>query len=332
MDEIQKEQIEGKTAIDQFVIINIDRRNLSHYNKPQYSSFGSISSAQASKMYRDQISAYDKLSLLVLDTAEQGAFAGSSGPVTFGPLEVPASGKISVPYAGKLNVLGKTLSEVEDEIKVKYTAVFNTAEISLSRVERQELTASVLGLVRTPGQHEILKKNVTIAELLAMSGGTTEEPYLCEYHVHRNKKTYKLNNEQITKQKILAQGDDLIEVKRSEQHFVTIMGAVRKPGNHQFPRSQCSLSDFLGEGAGVNYNQADATGIFIFRQVGDKTHIYRFNLKKPEGVIYASKFNVHGKDIVYVTEAPLSKWGRVVRGILPFGQLQSFGNVTNIGD
>jgi len=111
-----------------------------------------------------------------------------------------------------------------------------------------------------------------------------------------------------------------------------MMGSVNRPGNHRFPKSHCHLSDFLGEGRGININRADATGVFVFRKVSGRTHLYRFNLQKPEGVIQASKFNIHGKDIVYVTEAPLSKWGRVIRGILPFGQLQTFGNVANIGN
>jgi len=332
MNQIQKDQAEGKTDTNDFVIIDITKKNLSHYNKTQYKRSGSIPRAQTSKMYNDAIRPYDKLALLVIDTAEQGAFAGSRGPVTFGPLEVPVNGRITIPYAGEFSVLGKSVGDVQKEISAKYTTIFNTAEVSLSRVERQPLRASVIGLANKPGQHMIERKGVTLAELVALSGGTKEEPYLCDYLVHRNKKTYTLNNSQITKLKIPAQDGDLVEIKRSEEHSITVMGSVNRPGNHKFPKSHCHLSDFLGEGKGISLNRADATGVFIFRKVGSRTHLYRFNLQKPEGMIYASKFNVHGKDIVYVTEAPLSKWGRVIRGILPFGQLQSFANVASVGN
>ncbi len=329
MNKIQKEQAEGKIDINDFVIIDITNRNLSHYNKVQHRRPGSIPKTQASKMYNDAIRPYDKLTLLVVDTAEQGAFSSSKGPVTFGPLEVPINGRISIPYAGDFSVLGKSVDSVQKEISAKYTNVFNTAEVSLNRIDRQPLRASVIGLANQPGQHTIERKGVTLAELIALSGGTKEEPYLCDYLIHRNKNTYKLNNDQITKMKIPAQDGDLIEIKRSEEHSITVMGSVNKPGNHKFPKSHCHLSDFLGEGKGINVNRADATGVFIFRKVGGRTHLYRFNLQKPEGMIHASKFNVHGKDIVYVTEAPLSKWGRVIRGILPFGQLQSFASATS---
>ena len=332
LNKIQKEQGEGKTDTSNYVIIDITKRNLSYYNKPMYRRAGTIPKAQTSKMYNDAIRPYDKLTLLVVDTAAQGAFSSSKGPVTFGPLEVPVNGRITIPYAGEFSVLGKTVDSVQKEISKKYANVFNTAEVSLNRVDRQPLRASVIGLASQPGQHMIARKGVTLAELVALSGGTKEEPYLCDYLIHRNKSTYTLNNEQITKMKIPAQDGDLIEIKRSEDHSITMMGSVNKPGNHKFPKSHCHLSDFLGEGRGININRADATGVFIFRKVQGKTHLYRFNLQKPEGMIYASKFTVHGKDIVYVTEAPLAKWGRVIRGILPFGQLQSMSGAANLGN
>jgi len=68
--------------------------------------------------------------------------------------------------------------------------MFNTAEVSLNRVDRQPLRASVIGLAARAGQHPIDRKGVTIAELIALSGGVTEEPFLCNYLIHREKKTY----------------------------------------------------------------------------------------------------------------------------------------------
>lgn len=330
MNKIHQGQLDGKRNTDDYVIINITKNNISNYNKAQYRRPGVIPKADSSRMYTDQIRQYDKLTLLVIDTAEQGAFANSRGPVTFGPIEVPASGKIGIPYAGEFYVIGKSINAVQKEIKAKYSTLFNTAEISLNRIERQPLRASVLGIAKQPGQHEITRKGVTIAELVALSGGSKEEPFLCDYLIHRNKKTHTLNHDQVTQSKILAQDGDLVEIKRSKEHSITMMGSVRRPGNHKFPKSHCHLSDFLGSGSGININNADATGVFIFRRVSSgKTHLYRFNLQKPEGLIYASKFDIHSKDIIYVTEAPLSKWGRVIKGISPF---QSVSNVSSIAN
>jgi len=332
INKLQNQQAEGVLDSDEYVILDIRSDNLHDFNKPVYRRSGTIPKVNSSKIYSDLIARYDRLTLLVIDTAEQGAFANSRGPVTFGPLEVPANGLINVPYAGEFNVLGKSVATVQSEIAAKYSSIFNTAEISLNRTSRQPLRASVIGLVKNPGQHVIDRKGVTLAELIALSGGTEEEPFLSEYLIHREKKTYNITNDQITKLKLTAQDGDLIEIKRSAEHSITMMGSVNRPGNHRFPKRDCKLSDFLGEGRGISLNNADATGVFVFRKVGGITHLYRFNLQKPEGLVFASKFHIHGGDIVYVTEAPLAKWGRVIRGILPFGQLQSLSNAATLGN
>jgi len=327
MNRVHHDQVDGKQSTDDYEIINITQNNYRKYNKQAKSKHGQIPPLQKSKTYSDVVRPYDKLTVLVIDSAEEGAFASSRGPTTFGPLEVPSNGIINVPYAGEIKATGKSITGIQNEIKERYSTKFNTAEISLNRVSRQSLTASVLGLTRSPSQHPITRQGMTLAELISLSGGTTEEPYLCEYHLHRNGHTYILSNDQITKLNLKTQDGDLIEVKRSGEHSITMMGSVRRPGNHKFPKAECHLTDFLGSGSGININQADATGVFLFRKIGSKTHIYRFNIKKPEGLILASKFHVLGKDIIYVTEAPLSKWGRVLRDALPFGQLQSAASV-----
>lgn len=330
MNRIHHAQVDGRRDIDDYQIINIAQENYRDFNKANHSTQGTIPPLQTYKTYSDAVRPYDKLSILVIDSAEEGAFASSRGPTTFGPIEVPANGIINVPYAGEIKASGKSISTIQQEIKDRYSTKFNTAEISLSRLSRQDLSASVLGEARSPGQHPITRKGMTLAELISLSGGSTIEPYLCEYHLHRNKKTYILNNDQITKLNLLTQDGDLLELKQSPEHSITMMGSVRKPGNHKFPKEECHLTDFLGSGNGININQADATGIFLLRKVGSNTHIYRFNLKEPDGLILASKFNIHGKDIIYVTEAPLAKWGRIVRDILPFGQLQSAASAATL--
>lgn len=331
MNRIHHAQVNGEKSTDEYEIINISQDNYEYYNKRAKSTRGTIPTLDKTKTYSDLIRPYDKLTLLVIDSAEEGAFASSRGPTTFGPFEVPANGLINVPYAGEIKAIGKNIIDVQKEIKERYSTKFNTAEISLNRLSRQALSSSVLGLARSPGQHPITREGMTLAELISLSGGSTEEPYLTEYHLHRDQETYILNNDQVTQLKLQTQDGDLLELKRREEHIITMMGSVRRPGNHKFPKAECHLTDFLGSGSGININQADATGVFLLRKVGGRTNIYRFNLKEPDGLILASKFNILPKDIIYVTEAPLAKWGRIIRDVLPFGQLQNTASAVGAG-
>ncbi|MFC5050237.1 SLBB domain-containing protein [Rubritalea spongiae] len=329
MDAIHDAQKEGKFPTNEYVIIDVNNLNITEINKPQIIQSNSIPKTDLIKTYADAIRPYDKLALQVIDTAETGGFSSRDGrPVQFGPIEVPQSGKISIPYAGDFNVIGKEITDVQNEIQNAYSTVFNTAQVSLNRISRLPLTANVIGIANKPGQQQIDRKGVTLADLVAKSGGTAIEPFTCEYKLHREGRTYLLNNKEVTTKNILAQDGDILEIQKSDKHAVTILGAVNRPGSYPFPNNDARLADFIGQGGGVSSNRADVTGVFVFRKTSnDSATIFRFNLSDPSGVIYASRFLVHGDDIVYVTEAPLARWNRMIRNILPFSQVSNFSRI-----
>lgn len=319
--EIQRAQKNGN-ANNKYKIIDITSSNMRVYNHPEPRITYETPPFDASKAYSDEILPHDKLTLQVVDDGNLGQIQSS----TYGPIEVPKNGVISFPYAVEneeeegIQVIGKSIQSVEKEIRVTYASRFPTAEIILSRNGRKEKRANVIGLVRSAGQFPLNREGITIADLIALSGGTSQEPHVCLYLLHRGGRSYQLSNSQVTRRNIKAQDGDLLEVKLREDHSVTLMGSVKRPGNHNFPNSQSSLSDFLGSSSGLNLSTSDAQGVFVIRNTSDKyTNIYRFNLLEPEGLINSSKFYLHGGDIVYVTEAPLSRWNRALRNILPFG-------------
>ena len=208
--------------------------------------------------------------------------------------------------------------------------MFNSARVSLNRSSRLPLTANVIGIANSPGQQTIDREGVTLADLVAKSGGTLQEPFTCEYILHRGKLTYKLNNQDITSSRILAQDSDILEIRKSSDRSITLLGAVNRPGSYPFPNYSSYLDDFIGEGSGFREDSANLSGVFLFRRTpANTTDIYRFDMRDPEGVIASSRFLVHGNDIIYVTEAPLTRWNRTIRNILPFSQVSNFNRLAN---
>jgi len=327
MNAIHKAQQKGRFSTDEFRIIDITKNNITRYNKPQVIRGNVLPKVDLRKTYSDAIRPYDQLTLQIVDTAGQGGLAGKND---FGPFEVPQTGKIAIPYVGEFNVMGKEITDVQKEIQKAYSTVFNSARVSVGRTSRLPLRANVIGIARAPGQQIIDREGVNLADLVAKSGGTTQEPFTCEYILHRNKRTHKLNNREITTANILAQDGDVLEIRKSTERSVTLLGAVRRPGSYPFPNYDSHLDDYIGQGSGFREDSADISGVFIFRRVSSgATDIYRFNLRDPSGVICASRFSVHGNDIVYVTEAPLTRWNRTIRNILPFGQVSNYARFSN---
>ena len=328
---IQKAQERGSLPTDEYEIIDITSHNINQHNKAAVSSSNELPEVDYSKTYSDAIRPYDQLILQVIDTAQTGGLgAGNGSSVQFGPIEVPQSGKISIPYAGDFNIIGKELTEIQKDIQDAYSTVFNTARVTVGRISRLALRANVIGIAQQPGQQVIDREGVNLADLVAKSGGTLQEPFTCEYMLHRNLKTYILNNKDITNKNILAMDGDVLEIRKSNERTVTLLGAVVRPGSYPFPNYNSKLDDFMGGGSGFRSDSANLSGVFVFREMpSKKTHIYRFDMRDPAGVIAAGNFSIHGKDIIYVTEAPLTRWNRTIRSILPFGQAYNMGGLSN---
>lgn len=326
MNAIHKAQQKGSLSTDEFRIVDITSENIDQFNKPPAIVKNVLPPVDLSRTYSDAIRPYDQLAVQVVDTGgESGITSQSKLPANFGPIEVPQTGRISIPYAGEFNVLGKEIADVQNEIQKVYAKVFNTARVSLNRTTRLPLTANVIGIANNPGQQTIDRKGVTLADLVAKSGGTVQEPFTCEYILHRNNRSYTLNNREITTKNLLAQNSDILEIRKSSDRSITLLGAVRRPGSYPFPNYSSQLDDFIGAGSGFREDSANLSGVFVFRKTASNTtDIYRFDLRDPAGVIASSSFSVHGNDIIYVTEAPLTRWNRTIRNILPFSQVSNF--------
>lgn len=331
INSIQKAQKKGKHPTDEYQIIDVTKSNIAKHNKRQVTGSNAMPPMDPRKGYSDAVRPHDQLTLQVVDTADNGGFTGSNGrPAQFGPFEVPQTGRIVIPYAGEFSVLGKEIADIQSEIQKAYSTVFNSARVSLARTSRLPLRANVIGIARSPGQQVIDREGANLADLVAKAGGTTQEPFTCEYILHRNKHSYRLNNHDITTRNILAQDGDILEIRKSADRSVTLLGAVHRPGSYPFPNHESHLDDFIGEGSGFRSDSANVSGVFIFRKTSTgSTNIYRFNLRDPSGVIAAGGFLVHGNDIIYVTEAPLTRWNRTLRNILPFSQVSDFTRFTN---
>ena len=67
---------------------------------------------------------------------------------------------------------------------------------------------------------------------------------------------------------------------------------------------------------GLDERRSDPSGVFVFRK-GSPDIVYTFDLKNPGVMPLVQRFPMKGEDIVYVTEAPLARWNRMISQILP---------------
>ncbi len=102
--------------------------------------------------------------------------AGAGGTVTAESAAllgypIDEEGNIEIPFAGKLKVAGKNLSEVKADLELVLKNYVTDAAITVRMVNN---FVSIIGEVRAPGRYPLTKDRVNIFEALSMSGDLGE--------------------------------------------------------------------------------------------------------------------------------------------------------------
>ncbi len=270
--------------------------------------------------YSDLVRARDSLRFIITDLSEQSPFFTRGEPYSYGPLEVPEDGQVSVPYVGELQVIGRSLSKISTELNDKLKPISNTAQASVARAGRIQHTANVIGEVKNPGPVPLERSNISSLDLLAVSGGPTDAEHLYKYTFRRNGRDYVFDYQGFRQNAFPVEEGDLLSVSSDVSNRFYVMGAINRPTTVPFPVPAPTLADALGAASGLDERRSDPSGVFVFRK-GNPDEVYTINLKDPAAVLLTQRFAIRGEDIVFVTEAPLAKWNRLIAQVLPISQL-----------
>ena len=107
------------------------------------------------------------------------------------------------------------------------------------------------------------------------------------------------------------------------------MGEVGKQASLRMGNYGLTLTQALGDAGGINQVTANASGVFVIRNVPEDRakpiHVYQLNLKDASAYALANRFKLRADDVVYVTAAPVSRWNRVVSQVT-----NSISNITSL--
>ncbi len=270
----------------------------------------------------------DVLRVMIADSSAEGAvFAPlAMGGTVFDSLRVDSKGTISLPYVGRQSVAGKSLNEVETLIRSKLKGISGDPQVQVALTGDLSGSVLVVGAVKSPGRFSALQGPLTLLDAINRAGGPLLEPHLIRVVVRTGKKSYQFNYEELLagKNQIVPPGAEVV-LERARKRFVA-MGAVGDPGLHDLPSNNPSLLEVLGAVKGLNEVKADAAGVFVFRLASDKdiatgkeipkAEVFRLNLKEPAAMFLARQFLVQPEDAVYVTNAAVYEWQKIISPIV----------------
>lgn len=233
---------------------------------------GVVSIAQTLTQYR--LRPLDEIQITVYNEAQVNAI-----------LPILPDGRISAPFAGLIEVAGKTTVEVEALLMdiYKERLKLRDPKVSVVVIRYRPLRASVSGMVLAGGTYPDLRPGDTLITLLSRAGGVnpdradlrratltragSREVIPIDLHSMLFKNDMSQNYE--------VEDGDLLYVPEEVMNRVQIQGAIAQPGQYPY-KEPMYLSDLISMARGEIPNRTKFSEVLIIRRkAGTDDQLYR---------------------------------------------------------
>lgn len=253
------------------------------------------------------------------------------------PQMVSKQGDIVFPFVGKIQVNGKTPTQIESLIVEKLKGKANQPQVIVRIASNLSSTVTVVGEVKQSTRMPLTPKGERILDAIALAGGVSQPVNKMTVQVARNGKIQSLPLETVIrdpKQNIALQPNDVVTVYYQPLSF-TVLGATGRNDELTFEATGITLSQAMGRVGGLKDFQADSKAVFIFRleepnapavqpnglvtEDNKVPVVYQFDMNDPSTFFLAQNFPMKNRDVMYVSSAAsveLMKFLAVLTSIL----------------
>jgi polysaccharide export outer membrane protein len=281
----------------------------------------------------------DVLSVLIWEAPPAALFGGSnlgsttslgSANTTALPeMQVGPTGEITVPYAGRIYVEGRTLPEIEREIVDRLSGKAHMPQVTVRLAQNASSQVTVVGEVATNTLMPLSPKGERILDALSRAGGTKQPVEKMMIQLTRGNQVESMPLSDIIaipSENIILQAGDIVTAVFQPFSF-TALGAAGRNQEVNFEARGITLSQALGRVSGLEDRRADPRGVFLFRWADPRTVpggamnavqdeqgripvIYRINMKDPATYFAMQNFAMKDKDVLYVSNSPVAEFQR----------------------
>ena len=247
---------------------------------------------------------------------------GTSRAISLPDQMVGHEGFIRVPFAGIIQVAGRTQQQVEWSIVEQLKSKANQPQVLVRVKNNNSSNVTVVGEVANSKLVPLTSKGERLLDALAISGGVKQSVNKTTVQITRADKVATMPLSvviQDPKQNVVLTSGDVITALNMPMSL-TVLGATGKNEELNFETQGISLVQALGRSGGLQDQRADAQGVFLFRfeqaelaaQLGVHTTpaadgrvpvVYRLDLRDPAVFFHAQNFMVQDKDVLYVSNA-----------------------------
>lgn len=314
-----------------FDVIDLTPTTIANYRQaPVVDRVSTVSNLSAGG--RVAVAPGDVIKVRIFEPYEGSIFPTIQRPgADFGNQRVTDEGNINVPFVGTVHVAGLDLNQIEKKIaqQVSTSGKAQDPQVIVDFVADRTHSVMVSGDVKSPGRVSVLEGVRSVGEAInraggPVGGGTTGGTGANQVEVIVRRQGQIIL--QIQYSDLLAGGDIPLQkndeiIVRPNARMFTVLGAVMKAGNVEMPKHTISLLEAMGMVGGLNDQRANKTGVYVFR-MGDlqnnptaRARVFRLDLYQPVSIFIAQQFPVLPKDVVYITNAPLYEYDKVLTSI-----------------
>jgi polysaccharide biosynthesis/export protein len=252
---------------------------------------------------------------------------------------VDPDGRITIPFAGEIKVAGKSVVEAQRAIVAALAHQALQPQALVNIVTDQANSFTVMGDVKNPNRLSLDINGTRILDAIARAGGASAPAFdevvqLTRHGVAKRVRLSWIHNNPV--EDIYLQPDDTVYVLHDPE-VVAVLGAATKNMRLEFDTEKMTLADALGLSEGLRDNQAEPSGVFVFRmEPSELVHgmkegvatkggmvpvIFRADLRAPQAYFLAQSFQIRDRDIVYVANAETTQLDKLLIKLLHIAEI-----------
>lgn len=243
---------------------------------------------------------------------------------------VRKDGTIFFPYAGVVEVEGRTIEEVRDHLAESLQPFVSDPQVDVRVVSFRSKKVYVTGEVKQPGSLALTDDPMTTLDALNEVGGFNEFADRRRAVLTRDGEQKVLDVLELYasgRGDLLLEDRDVLYVPDNQFNRVFVMGEVARQTSVPLHEGRLTLAEAITEAEGLALGTADTRNIFVLRGQsvydedgelrGVRPEIYHLDARSGVALVLAESFDLEPRDIIYASSTGTVRFNRVIQQILP---------------
>ena len=315
-----------------YIVVDIDGAAIDALKRRGYDSF-SARFGDRNISAEPVIGVGDSVSVTIWEASSGGLFSApmisdkvsaGSNSAMIPEQTVGRDGGITVPYAGRIQVAGKTTRAVQHVIEQALEGKAIQPQVLVNVSKAFSDSVSVGGEVSAGARIPLSVKGDRLLDVIAEAGGVKAPVNETFVELSRGSTTSRIPLTRVIadpREDIYLHPNDILTLVRDPQTFVAY-GAMGRNAEIPFEADGITLAQALAKAGGLLDERSDPHGVFVFRnelasvarqlrpesplvERGRLTPVvYRLNLADPNSLFLEQSFHIANRDLIYVSNSP----------------------------